>query len=130
MWYPAFLHQATFHTYFGRWMTFKEKVGVFETYDRARNGPRVDEKEWDRKITYQTANKLKEKYKLQFDRSKIIPLWVFSFCGNAFYIFLLRQFMKGIPAESLSLSNFHVHRHYFTQSLRVRREGTKLVLNK
>jgi ABC-type glycerol-3-phosphate transport system permease component len=27
------------------------------------------------------------------------PLWVFSFCGNAFYIFLLRQFMKGIPSD-------------------------------
>ncbi len=27
------------------------------------------------------------------------PLWVFSFCGNAFYIFLLRQFMKGIPND-------------------------------
>jgi methylamine--corrinoid protein Co-methyltransferase len=54
-------------------MAFKEKVGVFETYDRARNGPKVDEKEWDRKITYKTANKLKEKYKLKFDRSKIIP---------------------------------------------------------
>ena len=54
-------------------MAFKEKVGVFETYDRARTGPRVDEKEWDRKITFKTANKLKEKYNLKFDRSKIIP---------------------------------------------------------
>jgi len=54
-------------------MAFKEKVGVFETYDRARTGPRVDEKEWDRKITYKTANKFKEKFKLKFDRSKIIP---------------------------------------------------------
>ena len=54
-------------------MAFKEKVGVFETYDRARTGARVDEKEWDRKITFQTANKLKEKYNLKFDRSKIIP---------------------------------------------------------
>ncbi len=27
------------------------------------------------------------------------PLWVFSFCGNAFYVFLLRQFMKGIPKD-------------------------------
>ena len=54
-------------------MSFKEKVGVFETYDRARTGPRVDEKEWDRKLTYQTASKSKEKYKLNFDRSKIIP---------------------------------------------------------
>jgi len=54
-------------------MAFKEKVGVFESYDRARTGPKADEKEWDQKITFQTANKLKEKYKLKFDRSKIIP---------------------------------------------------------
>ena len=27
------------------------------------------------------------------------PLWVFSFMGNAFFIFLLRQFMKGIPND-------------------------------
>ena len=54
-------------------MTFKERIGVLETYDRARTGPRVDETEWDQKLTYQTAHKLKEKYKLQFDRTKIIP---------------------------------------------------------
>ena len=33
-------------------MAFKEKVGVFETYDRARTGPKVDEKEWDREATH------------------------------------------------------------------------------
>ncbi|UCF93785.1 MAG: monomethylamine:corrinoid methyltransferase, partial [Desulfobacterales bacterium] len=54
-------------------MAFKEKVGVFETYDRARTGPKVDEDEWDKKLTYQKANQLKEKYKLEFDRAKIIP---------------------------------------------------------
>ena len=54
-------------------MTFRERVGVLETYDRARTGPRVDETEWDQKIIYQTAHKLKEKYRLQFDRTKIIP---------------------------------------------------------
>jgi len=27
------------------------------------------------------------------------PLWAFSFFGNAFFIFLLRQFMKGIPND-------------------------------
>jgi methylamine--corrinoid protein Co-methyltransferase len=54
-------------------MPRKETVGVFESYDRARSGPRVDEKDWDRKITFQTAHKLKEKYKLKFDRSVIIP---------------------------------------------------------
>lgn len=51
----------------------RERIGVFETYDRARTGPKMDEKEWDQKRTFQTAHKLKEKYKLQFDRSKIIP---------------------------------------------------------
>jgi methylamine--corrinoid protein Co-methyltransferase len=55
------------------WPSLIEKLGVFETYDRTRSGPRVDEKEWDRRITFQTANKLKEKYKLEFDHSKIIP---------------------------------------------------------
>lgn len=29
----------------------------------------------------------------------LTPLWVMSFCGNAFNIFLLRQFMKGIPRD-------------------------------
>lgn len=54
-------------------MAFREKVGVFETYDRMRTGPRMSEKEWDEVLTFQTAHALKEKYKLQFDRSKIIP---------------------------------------------------------
>ncbi len=54
-------------------MTFKERIGVFETYDRARTGPKFDEDEWDRRLTYQTAKALKEKYKLEYDRSKIIP---------------------------------------------------------
>ena len=51
----------------------KERVGVLETWERLRTGPRADEKEWDEKLTGSTATKLKEKYKLQFDRSKIIP---------------------------------------------------------
>lgn len=54
-------------------MAHKDKVGVFESYDRARSGPRLDEKEWDRKIIFKNASKLKKKYKLKFDRSKIIP---------------------------------------------------------
>jgi len=54
-------------------MAIKEKVGVLETNDRARSGPKVEEKEWDQKLTFQTAHKLKEKYKLKFDRCKIIP---------------------------------------------------------
>jgi multiple sugar transport system permease protein len=29
----------------------------------------------------------------------LAPLWIPAFFGNAFYIFLLRQFMRGIPAD-------------------------------
>jgi methylamine--corrinoid protein Co-methyltransferase len=54
-------------------MAVIERVGVFEAYDRARSGPRVDEKQWDRKITFKTAGKLKTKYKLKFDPKAIIP---------------------------------------------------------
>jgi len=52
---------------------FREKVGVFETYDRMRSGPKVTEKEWDEVLTFKNAHALKEKYKLQFDKSKIVP---------------------------------------------------------
>ena len=51
----------------------KTRIGVLETWERLRTGPREDEKTWDEKLTGSTATKLKEKYKLQFDRSKIIP---------------------------------------------------------
>lgn len=54
-------------------MGVKERIGVLESWDRMKTGPRVDEKEWDEKLTGTTATKLKEKYKLQFDRSKIVP---------------------------------------------------------
>jgi multiple sugar transport system permease protein len=45
------------------------------------------------------------------------PLWVVSLCGNAFNIFLLRQFMKGIPrdledaARIDGCSSFQVYLH-------------------
>lgn len=54
-------------------MAFREKIGVFETYERMCTGPRVSEKEWDEVLTFKTAHAIKEKYKLQFDRSKIVP---------------------------------------------------------
>jgi len=54
-------------------MGVKQKAGVFESYDRALTGPKIDEKEWDRKVIPETAKKLKEKYKLKFDLKRIIP---------------------------------------------------------
>jgi len=54
-------------------MAVKERGDVFESYERALTGPKVDEREWDRKIIPETAKRLKEKYKLKFDKTKIIP---------------------------------------------------------
>ena len=54
-------------------MGVKAKAGVFESYDRAITGPKMDENEWDRKIIPETTRKLKEKYNLKFDKKQIIP---------------------------------------------------------
>ena len=39
----------------------KTRVGVLETWERLRTGPRFDEKEWDEKLTGKTATALKDK---------------------------------------------------------------------
>jgi len=54
-------------------MAVREKGDVFESYERALSGPKMDEQEWDRKVIPQTAKKLKEKYGLKFDKGKINP---------------------------------------------------------
>ena len=54
-------------------MAVREKGDVFESYERAISGPKIDEDEWDRSVIPQTAKKLKEKYNLKFDKSVIIP---------------------------------------------------------
>jgi len=54
-------------------MAVREKSGVFESYERALSGPKMDEQEWDRKVIPETAKKLKEKHGLKFDKGKINP---------------------------------------------------------
>jgi len=54
-------------------MAVRERGDVFESYERALSGPKMDEQEWDRKVIPQTAKKLKEKYGLKFDKGKINP---------------------------------------------------------
>jgi len=54
-------------------MAVREKGDVFESYERALSGPKMDEQEWDRKVIPETAKKLKEKYGLKFDKGKINP---------------------------------------------------------
>ena len=49
------------------------KVGVFESYARATTGERISEKDWDMKIVYKTASKLKEKYGIKMDKTKMVP---------------------------------------------------------
>ena len=56
--------------------------------------------------------------------NKLLVLWVPSFCGAAFNIFLLRQFMRGIPkdledaAKIDGCSFFGVYRHVILPSIR------------
>jgi len=50
-----------------------QRVTVFEAYNRAKSGPRVDENTWDYEIIPKTATRLKEKYGIQMDKKVIIP---------------------------------------------------------
>jgi len=50
-----------------------KNVTVFDVYDRAKNGPKMEEKEWDFKVIPKTARELKKKYNIKMDKKTIIP---------------------------------------------------------
>jgi len=54
-------------------MALAKKVTVFDVFDRAKSGKKVDENEWDYKIIPQTASRLKEKYGIKMDKKVIVP---------------------------------------------------------
>lgn len=54
-------------------MALAKKVTVFDVFDRAKSGRKVDEQEWDNKIIPQTATRLKEKYGIKMDKKVIVP---------------------------------------------------------
>lgn len=54
-------------------MAIIKKVTVFDVFDRAKTGPKVDEKDWDYKIIPQTATKLKQKYGIKMDKKVMVP---------------------------------------------------------
>lgn len=54
-------------------MALSKKVTVFDVFDRAKTGPKVDERDWDNKIIPQTASRLKEKYGIKMDKKVIVP---------------------------------------------------------
>ncbi|WP_222428175.1 monomethylamine:corrinoid methyltransferase, partial [Sporomusa sp. KB1] len=43
-------------------MAIAKALTVFDIYERAKVGPKVEEKEWDFKTIPQTASRLKQKY--------------------------------------------------------------------
>lgn len=54
-------------------MALAKRVTVFDVFDRAKSGQKVDENVWDNKIIPQTATRLKEKYGIKMDKKVIIP---------------------------------------------------------
>jgi methylamine--corrinoid protein Co-methyltransferase len=48
-------------------------VTVFDVYNRAKTGPKVEERDWDFKIIPQTAKELAEKYGIKMDKKTIVP---------------------------------------------------------
>ena len=54
-------------------MAITNKLTVFDVYERAKSGPKVDENDWDFKIIPQTASKLKKTYGITMDKKTIIP---------------------------------------------------------
>lgn len=54
-------------------MAIAKALTVFDVYERAKTGPKVEEKEWDFKIIPQTAANLKKKYGIKMDKKQIIP---------------------------------------------------------
>jgi methylamine--corrinoid protein Co-methyltransferase len=51
----------------------RERMTVFEAYERARKGPKVDEAVWNFEIIPQTAKRLKEKYEIEMDKAVMVP---------------------------------------------------------
>lgn len=54
-------------------MTYKQRVGIFEAYNRALTGPKVDEEDWNYKIIPGNLTRLKEKYGIKMDKKTMIP---------------------------------------------------------
>ena len=54
-------------------MTLAKTLTIGDIYDRAKSGPKVDEKEWDFKLIPKTASVLKKKYQIKMDKNQIIP---------------------------------------------------------
>jgi methylamine--corrinoid protein Co-methyltransferase len=50
-----------------------QRVTVFEAFNRAKTGQKVDESVWDYDLIPKTASRLKEKYGIKMDKKVLIP---------------------------------------------------------
>lgn len=48
-------------------------ITVFDVYDRAKTGPKMEEKDWDFGVIPKTARELKKKYGIKMDKKTMIP---------------------------------------------------------
>lgn len=51
----------------------KRKLNIYDIYDRAKSGEAMPESKWDMEIIPMTAMKLKKKYGIKMDKTKIVP---------------------------------------------------------
>lgn len=54
-------------------MAVKSTLTVFDIYDRAKTGEKMEESVWDYEVIPKTATKLKKKYGIKMDKSVIVP---------------------------------------------------------
>lgn len=50
-----------------------KKLNVYDIYDRAKSGKPMEESVWDGEVIPQAAARLKEKYGIKMDKTKIVP---------------------------------------------------------
>jgi methylamine--corrinoid protein Co-methyltransferase len=54
-------------------VALSKRVTVFDVFDRAKSGAKLDENIWDNKVIPETASRLKEKYGIKMDKKVIVP---------------------------------------------------------
>lgn len=54
-------------------MAVKRKLNIYDVYDRAKSGATMAETKWDMEVIPTAAMKLKKKYGIKMDKTKIVP---------------------------------------------------------
>ncbi len=54
-------------------MPIPRKLNIYDVFDRAKSGQQMEEAQWDNEIIPMTAAKLKAKYNIKMDKTKMVP---------------------------------------------------------